>query len=222
MPDYQKGKIYKLWSPQGNEIYIGSTINTLANRLGHHKKPSNNCNSKYLFENYTDVRIELIEAYPCNNKMELNRREGEHMRANVCLNKFIPCRTHQEYYKDNIEKIKEYRRANKEKRAEYLEANREKIAEKKKEWYENNKPKILEQTKEYYEANKEKIAEYREANKEKMAEYRKEYYENNKERASQKIKCECGCEVRRDCLLRHRRSNNHKELIKQMQSQHQD
>jgi predicted GIY-YIG superfamily endonuclease len=37
MPDYQKGKIYKLWSPQGNEIYIGSTINPLAKRLGHHK-----------------------------------------------------------------------------------------------------------------------------------------------------------------------------------------
>jgi hypothetical protein len=33
MPDYQKGKIYKLWSPQGNEIYIGSTINPLAKRL---------------------------------------------------------------------------------------------------------------------------------------------------------------------------------------------
>jgi Uri superfamily endonuclease len=70
MPDYQKGKIYKLWSPQGNEIYIGSTVNSLAKRLGHHKTDSR-CNSKYLFENYDVVKIELIEEYPCNNKMEL-------------------------------------------------------------------------------------------------------------------------------------------------------
>jgi predicted GIY-YIG superfamily endonuclease len=72
MPDYQKGKIYKLWSPQGNEIYIGSTINPLAKRLGHHKSHYNNCNSKYLFENYDVVKIELIEEYPCNNKMEID------------------------------------------------------------------------------------------------------------------------------------------------------
>ena len=131
MPDYQKGKIYKLWSPQGNEIYIGSTINTLANRLGHHKKPSNNCNSKYLFENYTDVRIELIEEYPCNNKMELNKREGEHIRAKDCLNKQIPGRTRQEYREANKEEILE-------KRKDYYKSNKEKIAEKDKKYYENN------------------------------------------------------------------------------------
>jgi hypothetical protein len=25
MPNYANGKIYKLWSPQGDDIYIGST-----------------------------------------------------------------------------------------------------------------------------------------------------------------------------------------------------
>jgi hypothetical protein len=38
MPDYQNGKIYKLWSPQGEEIYIGSTINSLAKRKTQHKQ----------------------------------------------------------------------------------------------------------------------------------------------------------------------------------------
>ena len=120
MPDYQNGKIYKLWSPQGNEIYIGSTINTLAKRFGQHKTNYNKCNSKYLFENYTDVRIELIEEYPCNNRMELNKRKGEHIRANDCLNKQIAGRTLQEWWKDNKDKIAEYQK-------EWFEANPDEI-----------------------------------------------------------------------------------------------
>jgi len=121
MPDYQKGKIYKLWSPQGNEIYIGSTINPLAKRLGQHKL-KRSCNSKYLFENYDDVKIELIEEFPCNSKMELNRREGEHIRNNECLNKRIAGRSHEEWCEDNKEHLKEYNK-------EYRENNKERIKE---------------------------------------------------------------------------------------------
>jgi len=206
MPDYQKGKIYKLWSPQGNEIYIGSTTNLLANRFAGHKS-KHNCSSKYLFQNYTDVRIELIEAFACNNKMELNKREGEHIRVNDCLNKLIAGRTKQEWQK------------------QHYENNKEQIAEYKKEWYEDNKEKIAEYHKEWYEANKEKKKEYYEANKEKLAEKKKERYEANKEeileRMKEKIKCECGCEVSRNNIPRHRRSNNHKEIMLMLQ-QHQD
>jgi hypothetical protein len=134
MPDYQKGKIYKLWSPQGNEIYIGSTVNSLAKRLSQHKAGNNCCNSKYLFENYNVVRIELIEEYPCNNKMELDRKEGEHIRGNdKCLNRSIAGRTKKEYNENNKEKLKEYYQNNKEKKKEY-----------RKEYYENNKEKIRE------------------------------------------------------------------------------
>ena len=127
MPDYQNGKIYKLWSPQGEEIYIGSTTQSLAKRKALHKQMKNKCCSKLLFEKYDDVRIELIEKYPCENKMELDRREGEHIRNNDCINKYIAGRT-----------IKEYR-----------EDNKEKIKEQKKEWYEDNKEQIREQQKEY-------------------------------------------------------------------------
>jgi hypothetical protein len=200
MPDYKNGKIYKLWSPEGDEIYIGSTINSLAKRLGQHKG-NQDCNSKYLFEKYTDIRIELMEEYPCDNKMELNKKEGEYIRNNECLNRCIAGRTD-----------KEYREANREKILKHYEANKEKILEQQKEYREANREKILERKKEYCKANKEKKQEYdkkyREANKEKILEYKKE-----------KIVCECGCQIRRDCLLRHRRSNNHKELIKQMLSQ---
>ena len=132
MPDYQKGKIYKLWSPQGNEIYIGSTVQPLYKRLCHHKSHTD-CSSKYLFENYDNVRIELIKEYPCNNKMELNRKEGKYIRENTCLNKYIAGRTQKEYTEDN----KEYRAANKDHKKEYdkeyRETNKEKINEKRSE-----------------------------------------------------------------------------------------
>jgi hypothetical protein len=114
MPDYQKGKIYKLWSPQGTdeEVYYGSTCNDLRYRKYGHKNKTHNCSSKILFEKYDDVRIELIEDYPCNNRAELNKKEGEYIRENKCLNKAIAGRTMKEYlkvYREN--KIKEKRNA---------------------------------------------------------------------------------------------------------------
>ena len=109
MPDYQKGKIYKLWSPQGteDEIYFGSTCNELRYRKYGHKRKDNKCQSKILFQKYDDVRIELVEEYSCNNKAELEKKEGEYIKNNKCLNKCIAGRTEQEYYQDNKEIIKQ-------------------------------------------------------------------------------------------------------------------
>ena len=108
MPDYQKGKIYKLWSPQGteDEIYFGSTCDELRYRKNGHKN-KRDCKSKILFEKYDDVRIEIIEEYPCNNKEELNKKEGEYIRNNKCLNQVIPGRTKKEYNKEYNEKNNE-------------------------------------------------------------------------------------------------------------------
>tara|TARA_R110002096_G_scaffold89147_1_gene203159 strand:- start:15 stop:524 length:510 start_codon:yes stop_codon:yes gene_type:complete len=137
MPDYQNGKIYKLWSPEGDEIYIGSTTQSLARRKSRHKSQTDGCKSKILFEKYTDVRIELLEEVSCDNKEQLAKKEGEYIRNNHCVNKCVAGRTnkerHKEYYENNKEHIKEY--------------------------YENNKEHIQEQKKEYYENNKEHIQE---------------------------------------------------------------
>ena len=116
MPDYKNGKIYKLWSPEGDEIYIGSTTQSLALRKSKHKI-NRDTSSKMLFEKYTDVRIELLEEYPCDNKEQLNKKEGEYIRNNNCVNRRIAGRTNneynKEYYEDNKEKIlnrhKEYK-----------------------------------------------------------------------------------------------------------------
>jgi len=53
-----------------------------------------------------DAYIELIEAYPCNNKEELCKREGEVMRATEnTVNKQLAGRTQKQYNKDNKEAI---------------------------------------------------------------------------------------------------------------------
>jgi hypothetical protein len=199
MPNFTNGKIYKLWSPEGDEIYIGSTVQSLSMRKAHHKRTCNNyngrcCSSKILFEKYDDVRIELIEEFPCENKMELDRREGYFIRTLDCVNKRIAGRTQKEYDDDNKEKKKQYQENNKEKIKEknkkWREANREKVKEYFKEYskkyYEDNKEKIDERHKIYNENNKERYKEWCENNKEKIKEYDKQYREKNKEYLNQK------------------------------------
>jgi adenylate kinase family enzyme len=136
MPNYQNAKIYKLWSPEGDDIYIGSTTQSLCERKTKHNdnyKRNLTCKSRILFEKYTDVRIELLESCPCDNKEELTKKEGEYIRNNKCVNKYVAGRTDAEWREDNKEKIKEY-----------LEENKEYFKEKTKEYYENNKDKINE------------------------------------------------------------------------------
>ena len=63
MPDYQKAKIYKLWSPSKNLVYYGSTIETLSRRLAGHKsayKKGKNNSSKLIIE-CEDYKMELME-----------------------------------------------------------------------------------------------------------------------------------------------------------------
>jgi len=111
MPDYKKSKIYKLWSPKGNDIYIGSTTQLLTSRLSQHFISYRNnrrvCSSKILFEKYNDVRIELLECVECETKEELKKKEGEYIRNTNCVNKRIPDREKKDY-------DKKYRDENKE------------------------------------------------------------------------------------------------------------
>ena len=85
---------------------------------------------------YDDVYIELLEMCPCNNKMELTRREGELIRANdTCVNKIIPGRTRKQYREDNAEAIKA-------KKSQFYQDNADKIKEQKKQYRQSNTDKI--------------------------------------------------------------------------------
>ena len=175
MPDYSKGKIYRIVCNQTNEQYIGSTTQTLAQRLTTHKSThsiSRPSSSQQIIErgNYAIV---LIDECPCENKNQFERRERYFIETMDCINKVIPTRTIKEYYEANKEQISEYHRAhyqaNREQLAEkqhtYREANKEQISEYHRAHYQSNKERLLEQYREYYRANKEKIAERRRASR---------------------------------------------------------
>ena len=81
MPNFQLGKVYSVRSLSRPElIYIGSTTQSLAKRMGQHRKASNKCASREIIA-IGDAYIELIENFPCANKEELSARENRHMRA---------------------------------------------------------------------------------------------------------------------------------------------
>lgn len=121
MVNYQNSKIYKIWSPSKNICYYGSTIQTISQRLGEHKcrykKYKNgltkNYVSSFLVLECEDYKIELVEEYPCNNKEQLLKKEGEYIRNNKCINKHITSRTKQEYYNEHKEENKIKKELNK-------------------------------------------------------------------------------------------------------------
>ena len=146
--NYQNGKVYKIYSLSRPELqYIGSTTQTLAQRLAKHKSNYNDwkrgrrhyVSSFDIFE-CNDYRIELIELCPCNSKMELHRTEGKYIREEICVNKNVVGRTRKKWYHENKEKINQRRK-------EYRQANKEKIAQKNKKYYQANREKIAQRDK---------------------------------------------------------------------------
>ena len=135
---YDNGKIYKISSPHTDKIYIGSTTRCLRERMTEHRNNKVNGITSDKILQHGEGYIELLEDYPCNNKQELFKKEGEFIRENKCLNRCIAGRTIKEYREDNKETKKEYR----------------------KEWSEKNKEKIAEYNTEYKKKNKEKILNY--------------------------------------------------------------
>ena len=194
MPNYQNTKIYKIWSPNSEKVYVGATVQTLSKRMTEHRKPTSTTSSSKIIIDLGDARIELIQEFPCNNKMESDKKEGEYIRKLDCVNKQIAGRTLKEYRFDNKDKLndeaKVYYINNKVKvdeyKKQYNKNNKELVAKRKQSNYEKNKSQILEEAKLYREKNKDKIAidmkAYTEKNKLKIAEKSKAHREANIEK----------------------------------------
>jgi len=145
--DYSKSLIYKLCckDPNITDIYIGSTT-SLKHRKASHKaccntetrKGYNNYKYKFIRENGTweNWDMILIEYYPCETKLQLERREREFIeKLKSSLNQTIPTRTYKEYRED----FKEQRTAYNKK---YREENREHRTAYNKKYRDDNKIKI--------------------------------------------------------------------------------
>ena len=126
MVNYQFGKIYKISDINDEMVYIGSTsekklCKRMACHRGMYKLNKNKCSSRSIFDKYgmDNVRIELIEAFPCATKEELLKREGHYIRSIECINKNIAGRTKAEYNLAHAEDITyyniEYRATHKDK-----------------------------------------------------------------------------------------------------------
>jgi hypothetical protein len=88
-----------------------------------------------------DAYIELIEEFPCDNKDQLNRREGQVIRiTDKCINKRIAGRTKAEHYIDNREAILAQQRV-------YEANNKEIKSARMKAWYQDNRERILKRLK---------------------------------------------------------------------------
>jgi len=138
MVNYQNGKIYSIRSPHTQNVYIGSTSQSLYKRFHSHKS-NYKCWLKGIKTVHTssfeiiklgDAYIELIENYPCNDRNELNRREGQIMRETKnCINKLMAGRTYKEYCEDTKEYQKERHKKYQEKNMEKIKKNRSRIVD---------------------------------------------------------------------------------------------
>jgi hypothetical protein len=138
------GKVYKIISKETDNVYYGSTMKPLAERLiGHRKdyKSWQKSKDKYVtsFEvvKYDDAEIILMEEFECVSKVELRLVEGRYIRNSECVNKVIPGRSQKEWSHDNKDEILKYLK-------QYREDNREQIAKNRKQYKADNREKINE------------------------------------------------------------------------------
>ena len=139
MPDYTQGKIYKIVKKDDHtQCYVGSTTQTLNNRLVKHKDDSRTRKSLfYLTVNgkWDEWDMILIEDYPYSSKKKLVEKETEYRLKIGILNTRVEGRTKKQYCQDN----------------------KEDLAKKNKEWREKNKDEIKQKNKEYREKNRDEI-----------------------------------------------------------------
>jgi hypothetical protein len=175
-----KGYIYKIFDNTNGNIYYGSTIQDVSQRIaGHRTHYKQFVNGKFgnskSFEIIAngDYDYSIVEEVEFEKKYDLHNRERFYIENNDCVNKFIPNRTKKQYKIENRDKI------NEQKKQYYLE-NLNNIKEQHKQYYLDNCNNIKEQKKQYRLDNSDNIKEYHKQyrldNSEKLKEYQKQYY----------------------------------------------
>jgi CDGSH-type Zn-finger protein len=187
MPDYAKGKIYKITN--GDLVYIGSTTQPLSARLAKHRS------SKIIYDKTgkgflssfdvlgDNAVITLIEDVNCERREQLLMRERFHIDQTNCVNKQMP------FVSPEEKKLKEYK-YNKD----YKTINREAI---------NQRDRLYIATT-YHEKRKEITKNYHETHKQDV-----------KDRASRIVICECGVSHWYGNTATHKRTKRHIQRIEE-------
>ena len=112
--------VYKIWSEKGDKVYIGSTVNFDIRRSSH-KCPSNDTNSRLLFDEYgkENCEIDIIEEVK-EDEMEIRERYWIYFYGENAVNKRVPGRTKDEYRTQHKEQHSQWNK-------EWREKNRERL-----------------------------------------------------------------------------------------------
>ena len=149
--NYKNGIIYKIVNNIDDKIYIGSTTTKLCYRMAVHRCNMRNNYNATLYQHMRKIGIHnftivLIEDYPCQNKMQLLRRERYHFELydkQILLNSnrpFITC-VEKEQLQSKCKKI-------------WYINNRSLHIKKTKQWKQNNKLHVKKYYQKYYQFNK--------------------------------------------------------------------
>ena len=138
------GRVYRIWNDIDDQEYVGCTFQELSQRMRDHRSHifAKGCKGVKLYQLMREYgvehfKIEIIKEYEINSKNELHQHEGKYIRKyRPSLNTVVSCRTQQQYYLDNIDKIKVYR----------------------KQWTQNNKENQLIKQKQRYNKNKAELS----------------------------------------------------------------
>jgi len=172
MVNYKDGKIYKIVDNTNGDIYIGSTCcKLLCQRLRQHKNDYKRCINKKRVNNITSY--EIIK----NNDYYIELIEN------------FPCDSKDELHKRERHYIKTLKCVNNviplRSRKEYYEDNKKKLISDRKEYYKNNTYEIKRKMSDYYKDNKKKLSlktkSYYEKNKEKNKDKKKDYDKKRRE-----------------------------------------
>jgi len=230
------GRIYKISSPQTDNVYIGSTTKTLQERLQGHKTMykayqivKNRFVSSFEIIKYGDVIIELLEEIDYVDKKKLLERERYFIEltentVNKCRpivsieeRKEMKTESSKKYKKEHKEELKKYRNENKDKLKKYYNENKEKLNKYGKKYRIENKEILTEKQKIYYNENiqniKLKDAKYRMENKDKIKQRGENYRIANADKIKayqgEAFKCECGGTYTRIHMKRHNNTVKH-------------
>ena len=180
MPDYSKSIIYTIRSK--DNIYVGSTLN-FRSRKNQHKYCINNENSK---------------AYNVKLYKTIRDNDGE---WDMQPHSIFPCNSKMEL---TIEEERVRRLLNADMNSQSCGTGLVGLAKSEygKHYHTQHRDEISEKNKQYREKN-------RDYHREKSNQYNEQHKEELREKGRQKVTCECGCDVAKYCLSRHRKSPKH-------------
>ena len=180
MPDYSKGKVYRILQDNDKTVYIGSTTQPLSARMAQHRRDMNRHPGWKLYTLMAEVgvdrfSIELVADFPCERGEQLRAEEGRHIRENKTAEEGGNMRVAGRTYTESND--------------HYATTNKDAIATRKKAYDTANKDSIAACKKAYDNANKDatyaRKKKYDDANKDAVAAHKKAWYQRKKaERAA--------------------------------------